>query len=307
MNREEFSFTSTSKQAEIQGVIWTPDSEPVAVIQLVHGMLEYFERYEDFAKILCKNNVAVVAHNHLGHGNSLIKGCKGYFGDKQPLEHLLGDIDIVRTRCKERFPTIPYFILGHSMGSFLTRIYISQKPSGISGAIICGTSGANPTAETFGKPLSKALWKICGAKKVSKQMDVVFNNATSKAFSGEGSKNSWISSDPKEIKIYDNDKNMKFSFTASAYHTLFSMISIISSPQWANDMDKNLPIFLISGDKDPVGDFGRGVLQVRDALVNAGVQNITAKLYENARHEIIRDCCKNEVYSDVLGFINKHM
>jgi alpha-beta hydrolase superfamily lysophospholipase len=270
MRSEEFSFLSSCETAQIEGVFWIPKGKVRAIVQIVHGMLEHMGRYEDFAAFLCTNGFVVCGHNQLGHGGSLIENTKGYFGETDRVAHLLMDVHAVRRRAQTRFPNVPYFLFGHSMGSFIARLYLTRYGRDVAGAVFSGTGGPNPAVRWVGMPLALTLWKRHGARYKSRYLEKIASEVFGRVHDGTGSPFSWISSDPREVLRYERDGKMHFIFTVSAFYTLFELMDGVGSLRWAQSLPKNMPVLLVSGQRDPVGANGKGVRAVYRLLREAG-------------------------------------
>ncbi|MEG1849180.1 MAG: alpha/beta hydrolase [Oscillospiraceae bacterium] len=305
MRQEQFFYPSAGGEAEIEAFVWSPDGEVRGVVQLVHGMLEHVNRYRELAEFLCAHGYAVGGNNHLGHGNSLIDGEPGYFGDERPLKTLLDDLDRMRKELSARFPDKPHLMLGHSMGSFLTRLYLSDRADGLAGAVLSGTSGGNLAARWVGMPLAARFSTRYGATYRSATLDLLTTGGFNKKFDDKTSPHNWISSVPEEVARYDADEQMHFMFTASATYALFDLLSRVSSAQWARTLPRTLPLLLISGEDDPVGGFGRGVRAVARRLKKAGIEDLTLTLYPGKRHELLHESNREEVMGDLLKWLDR--
>jgi alpha-beta hydrolase superfamily lysophospholipase len=301
MTEQEIHYLSSNGSTQIQAFLWKPDGEPIGILQISHGMCEYIERYRDFASYLCGKGYLVCGNNHLGHGDSLIDETFGYFGDKNGHKYLIDDVHGLTVQMKKQFPNLPYFLLGHSMGSFIARLVAAQYYRDYTGALFCGTNGGNPFAG-FGMLLADIISLVYGKRHPSK----LLNNLSTGAFErkmGIG----WLSTDLDQLAKYQNDEKCGFLFTASAYHELFCMIRKISKKEWAESFPNNFPVYLFSGEEDPVGAMGRGVTRVYQRLLAAGKIDVSIKLYPGGRHEMLNERNREEVYEDVWNWISERM
>ncbi len=296
------TFLSSNNTNQMDYYIYEPDNKPKYILQIVHGMCEYLERYEPFIRYLNEHDILVCGHDHLGHGKNAPE--KGYIADKDGYKYLIEDVHKVSTIIKEQYPNIPYCILGHSMGSFVTRNYLSWYPNEVDGAIIMGTSGPNPLGK-IGISVAKMIKSIYGPKHKSKFIDKLAFGSYNKGFEA-GEPSAWISSDSEVYHAYDKDELCNFKFSISGYIDLFTMLDLVSSKKWACEVAKNLPIYVVSGDKDPVGGYGKGVIQVFHMLTDVG-RNADMKLYPQMRHEILNEINKEEVYLDILNFMERNL
>lgn len=300
--RKEYSFPSHTGNTDIFVQSLAPaDGNVKAVIQIVHGMAEHTDRYLDVANYLCERGFAVIMHDHAGHGRSVKSDDdNGYFCDKDGWMRLTEDIYEVTKLAKQNFPGVKVIIWGHSMGSFLTRLYIAKYKKATDAAIICGTSGANPAAGA-GIFLANTIAKVKGAKYRSKFIDIIAFGQYNKHFSG-GTGFEWLSVNEENVAKYVADPKCGFLFSASAFCDLFHMLKAVSEDKWFSDVPADEKIYLISGTMDPVGNYGEGVKEVFEKLKATGHTNVSMKLYEGLRHEIHNELTDNEVYNDIATF-----
>ncbi|MDD2647388.1 MAG: lysophospholipase [Eubacteriales bacterium] len=295
MEKQKIEFKSVTGQP-LEGWIYVPDGECVGVIQLVHGMAEHIGRYEEAAKVFASSGYAACAHTHLGHG-ALGREKPGYFGQSNGWSNLVEDIHAFRKIVTARFPSLPYFMLGHSMGSFLARTYVI-KHSGLSGLILTGTGQKSPNLLRFGKALASMI-KLGGGEKPSKLIQKL-------AFGANGD-SSWLTRDESIVRKYDEDEDCGFAFTASGYYDMFDGMLRLTDDSFVRAVSPNLPILLLSGEEDTVGDKGLGVRLCAEQLERVGVHDVEMKFYPNARHEVLNEINKDEVYADILGFMSRVM
>lgn len=302
--KKEFFFPSVSGLADIHACSFFPeDKESVrAVIQIAHGMAEHLERYEKFAGVLCENGFAVYINDHLGHGKSVKNDDElGYFGEKDGWKNFIDDCHQLMQIAKKENPGKPYIFFGHSMGSFVAREFTKCYAEKLSGAVFCGTAGPNPAAGA-GIAVAKLIGKMKGSHYRSKFIDNLAFGTYNKQFEGRTNFD-WLTRDNDEVDKYIADKYCGFLFTAYGYRDMFSLLSRVSSKKWAEEYSKKLPVLLISGSKDPVGANGKGVEKVFNMLKDAGKNNVTMHLYEDARHEILNESkCFDKVCKDVIDW-----
>ena len=303
MQRVEGKIPSTCGLTDLHTVLWLPEGEPVGVVQIVHGMQEYLLRYDYMAQRLCERGFAVCGHDHLGHGGSLIDGTPGYFGEEHPTDTLVADIHAVRQAFEKRFPGVPYFIFGHSMGSFLTRVYLTEHAAGLSGAIICGTSGPVPGAGLVRRYL-RLLWKIHGGRYVDRRLADAVSARSNRRFASEG-RNAWLSRVPQVHEEYNADPQTQFYFSVSALWVLMDSLCRISRRDWAEKLPQALPILLTSGADDPIGQFGDGVREVYDRMMRRGFDDLDIKLYYDCRHELANEENRDEIIADWAAWLEE--
>lgn len=272
------------------------------VVQLVHGMAEHIRRYEDTAKALNAAGYHVVGHTHLGHGK--LAKIKGYFADKDGWEAVLTDTHTVRQWAQERFPGLPYFLLGHSMGSFVVRCY-ALRHGDLSGLIISGTGHFDKPILTAGGLIAGLQGLFGGAAKPCKLLHTMNFAANNKTVENPKTDCDWLSRDESQVAAYAADPLCGFMFTAKAYGDMFDGLRMLY-PEKLSGMNKDCPVYMFSGDHDPVGANGAGVRKVHDELKLAGIRDLTLKLYEGGRHEMFNEINRQEVWQDLVSWLDQH-
>lgn len=306
MKKEEFYFLSRDNETKIHAVKWIPDTEPVCILQIVHGMAEYAERYERLAKLLTDNGILVTGEDHLGHGKSLGEdGCKGYFCRQDAATVVVRDVHRLKKTVQEQYPGIPYLILGHSMGSFILRNYLCRYGTGIDGAVIMGT-GMQPKATVWAaKAVAKLQGALCGQKHVSLLLDKLAFGSFQKPFSDGGGQMDWLSGDQAEVRKYLEDPLCGFPFTVNGFATLFELIGRLYDPSCTEKLPKELPVLFTAGDRDPVGECGKAVRCVAQKYKDCGMKHVECVLYPGMRHEILNEKGREQVEQDILSWIQK--
>ena len=307
MKKEEFTYPSSDGKTQIHAIRWVPDGVPKAVLQIVHGMTEYVDRYDRFARVLAENGFLVTGNDHLGHGKSVTDEKKlGYFADSEGNCKVLSDIHKLHELTAAAYPDKPYFMLGHSMGSFLCRQYIAEHGNTLTGAIVMGT-GMQPGAMTaFGKVLCRA---IAGAKGWDYRSALVNNIATgsyNKRFEGNTGRE-WLSTDAAHVAKYADDPLCTYMFTVNGYYNMFDSIYKLSKTDYVERMPKDLPVLFVSGEDDPVGDYGKAVRQVYESFRKLGMKDVEMILYPGDRHEILSEKDKETVDGDILSWLKKYL
>ena len=293
-------YLSHDGKTTVHYTVYTPNCTPRAVFQICHGMNEHIERYRDFAAFLCEHGIVVCGNDHLGHGKTSESENWGFFADENGPEHLVEDIDALNRIMKKRYPSLPYILFGHSMGSFITRKYIAIYREHIDAVIISGTSGGEASLR-LGKLLAAVICRLKGSHYRSQLLDRLVNGKFTERFKTEG-KYAWLTRDTKIQQLYAADPACTFLFTAGAYYDLFSMLCEVTDSAWYASVPKDLPILLMSGDADPVGGYGEGVRKVQRLLADAEISSLECRLYPGARHELLNEINRAEVYADVLRF-----
>ena len=303
MARENFKLPSTRGDTELNCYRWIPEGGVRATVQLSHGMIEHILRYSDFAEFLNSNGIAVYGHDHLGHGNTTPDDL-GFIAETDGDVAIVDDLFEVTKVVESEHPDIPHILLGHSMGSFVARRYITKYGDHLDGAIIVGTGNQSPMSVRFGLFIANYLCKHKGTHYVSPFLNKVILESNDKRFDEPEMKNRWISRDPESVRRYNEDPFCTFRFTSAGFRDLLTMIRRIESGEDFDRIPKGLPIILLSGSDDPIGDFGKGVEKARKALEDAGLRP-EMKLYPGARHEILNETNRQEVYSDILAWIER--
>lgn len=308
MVKEEFYYHSRDGRSRLHAVRYTPDDAGSirCIIQIVHGMAEYVERYEEFARYMTDRGFVVVGDDHLGHGKSVGKDGKyGYFCEQDPATVVVRDVHRLKKATAARYPGVPYVIMGHSMGSFITRNYLCHYGTGIDGAVIMGT-GMHPQAVlALSKMLAALAEKLHGSRKEGKLLDKLAFGLYNRRIADPVTPFDWLSRDGERVKQYLNDPLCGFVFTVNGFQTLFELISRLYRPENLERIPKELPVFFVSGDADPVGDYGKGVKKAYKSLRAAGLEDVRIRLYEGARHELLNETNRQEVTQDIYHWIAK--
>ncbi len=297
-------YPSSNGFSQIKYYVYTPDTAPRAILQISHGMNEYIGRYDEFARFLCEHGIVVCGNDHAGHGSSALSDDDfGFFADEGGDKYLVEDIRELYGIMRRKYRNLPYFILGHSMGSFVLRNYMVKYGSELSGAIVCGTAG-KIGAVGMGLALTSFLASVRGKKHRSTLVkNIAFGGYNSRFEGNTGSE--WLSKNKENISQYVNDKRCTFTFTVKAYNDLFRMIKTVNSPEWYTKVPKELPVFIISGQDDPVGNYGKGPGEVYEHLKDADLSDVRLKLYKGDRHEILNETDREEVYADILSWLGE--
>lgn len=312
MTREErFSFPSADGRTIIDAVKWIPESGKYhAILQISHGMIEYIDRYKLFAEFLNNHGYLVVGHNHLGHGESVVSEEEwGYFSEKDAPDVLIKDMHTLRTIVQSENTDLPYFMLGHSMGSYLLRRYLTVYNDNLRGAIIVGTGCVEDNLSKTGKALCSVMAKFLGWHHRSKLVKSLTFGGPYKKFDMDGShpENSWLTRDENIVKAYYADPRCCFMFTLNGYHMLMDTVYYDNQMENIQKTPAKLPLFFLSGQEDPVGDLGEGVKKIYNKYEEAGIKDITYKLYENDRHEILNELDKEVVFEDIRAWMEVHI
>ena len=305
VKKEDFYFDSRDGEHKIHAVKWIPDAQkPACILQVVHGMAEYIDRYDDFARFLADRGILVVGDDHLGHGRSVTPGEPyGYFCREDAPTVLVRDEHRLKKMMQEQYAGVPYIILGHSMGSFITRNYLLKYGAGIDGAIIMGTGMQPKPVLMCALALAAVQRMIFGADHVGKLIDKLAFGAYGKRIKSPKTSFDWLSRNEDNVRKYVKDPLCGFTFTVNGFQTLFTLIYNLHDREKISKMPKNLPVFFLSGADDPVGDYGGSVELVCRSFEEIGMENVQMKLYPKDRHEILNEVDKEDVYGDIYRWI----
>lgn len=304
MKIEEFSFPSSTGVCTIHGNSYMPDSDIKGVLVIHHGMAEHQQRYRAFIEYLVSNSYAVYMYDMANHGKSNQNFAEtGYFGNEDGYKALVKDMHIVFSKAREEHPDKRIIVMGHSMGSFIVRCYTAwYNTDSFDGAIYMGTGGSNPIAGV-GDKMSSAIAKIAGRTKKVKLLDTMtfgsYGNRTEKRTSFD-----WLTRDSAIVDQYIADDYCGFLFSAQGMNDLVKLNIAANTDDWYKNLSTDLPILVVSGAEDPVSEYGKGINEIKDKLANTGHYNATVKLYDGARHEILNEINKQEVYADILAWLD---
>lgn len=304
MVRNEFTFPSADGKTAIHAVEWLPEGSVRAVLLISHGVAEYILRYEPFAHYLTARGFAVAGHDHLGHGDSLAPGApRLYFGPRGSWHWVTEDLYTRRNLAGKRFPGVPCFLLGHSMGSFLARTYLIRYPGTVSGAILMGTGQMPPALTAGGRALAAAACRRTGGTRPSPMADKLAFGSYNKRFAPSRTGFDWLSLSPENVDDYISDPLCGGAISAGLFRELLDGLAYISKPENLKKMNANTPILFVSGAMDPVGDFGKGVRRAFRSFQKAGSRNVSIQLYPELRHEILNEECREEIFGDLYRWL----
>lgn len=300
---EIIKYPSANGLHDINAVLWEPESKVRGIVQIVHGMSEYTRRYEHLAMHLLAHGYAVCINDHAGHGDSTA-GIYGYMGPKDGYKHMVTDVHTLFKIIKARYPEPPYFMLGHSMGSFITRAYCTMYGNELDGVILSGT-GQAPAIADIGILICKLAIAFGKGMDAAVILSGLSDKSYNKAFSPNRTKSDWLSRDNEQVDKFISDPKSGFTFTYYGYLDLLRILKSISTKAWPETMPKKLPIYIFSGSEDPVGSNGKDVTALYQALKAVGCSSVELQLYPGGRHEMINEINKDEVYADLLKWLEK--
>lgn len=304
VKKEEFTFDSRDGKTKLHGVRWVPEGKVVCILQIIHGMAEYIERYEEVAQYLGEKGILVTGDDHLGHGKSVTGGgTYGYFCEQDPATVVVRDVHRLKKMTQEEYPGVPYVILGHSMGSFILRNYLIRYGTGIQGAIVCGTGSQPKALVKVSRALAGVQRLFLGQKHVAKMIDRIAFGSYNKKIPEAKTSVDWLCTRESVVDAYVKDPLCGFTFTVNGFQTLFTLIDRLNKEENLREMPKELPVFFIAGDMDPVGNYGEGVKKAYEDFKKAGMKRLSMKLYPGDRHELLNEEDRFTVYEELYPWI----
>jgi alpha-beta hydrolase superfamily lysophospholipase len=306
IQKSSFSFIGDEK-AVINVNIWTPESAEIkGVVVIVHGMAEYGNRYDRFARFLCSDGYVVYAHDHRGHGFSLNDRKIGFFAKKDGWELILGDLHKLVKLVKSKHPNLPITMFGHSMGSLLARTYAIDYGKFIEKLVLSGTAYDKGLLTNVGIVLAKTLSILVRPQTPSYLLTFMTFAGANKTYKNRRTKFDFLSRDEAEVDKYAKDELCGFVCSNSFFVDILTGLKYIHKTENVSQTPKTLPILIISGEDDPVGEYGKCVKKVFEQLQKSGCTNVSLKLYPEARHELVNEINYIEVYNDVLRWLNNN-
>ena len=305
-NLSEFTFLSSDKRTQLHGMLWDVQEVPVrAVLQICHGVAEHIARYDKFARALNERGIVVAGHDHLGHGKSLPEGdTPVYSGEGNTWDTVVDDIYVLHQRLRQRYPDVPLCIMGHSMGSFLTRTYLIRYPGTVKAAVIMGTGWQSRAAINGGLALANAIAAVSGESTTSDVVTELAFGGYNKLFAPNRTKVDWLSADEENVDAYIADPMCGADATVGLFRQMLHGIRFNQRMSHLRRMDREVPVLFVSGDKDPVGGCGKGVVQTYEAFKVAGMRDCTLKLYPELRHEILNErAYAGEITEDIASWL----
>jgi len=303
-----FTYPSADGVTQIHAMEWRPDegTQLRGILQIAHGMQEFIERYNDFAIYMAQQGFLVVGNDHLGHGDSVQGGNRnywGYFAKEQGNRLVLQDMRTLQSRTADAHPDVPYFLLGHSMGSFLARQYLCVYGRSLAGAVISGTASHSALECAAGKTLCRLLARRHGWFYRSTFINNLSIGSCNRKFEPARTPCDWLTRDEKIVDAYIADPRTQFIFTLNGFYGLFESLSYLTKTENLRKMPKKLPVFFIAGQMDPVGNFGEGPRKVAARFQGLGLKAVTCRIYPLDRHEVLNELDKTDVWKDVKAFL----
>ncbi|MBE5828999.1 MAG: alpha/beta hydrolase [Butyrivibrio sp.] len=307
VRKEELTYKSRDRQTMLHAIRWIPEGEPIAILQIIHGMQEYVDRYDEFANYLAERGILVIGNDHLGHGGSVGEnGTKGFFCKEDPATVLVRDAHRLKKMTQEDYPGIPCFILGHSFGSFVAREYITRYGTGIKGAIIQGTAFMPTGTIKSLSGLVSFLQFILGEKTRSTMINNMAFKGYLKRIQNPRTKFDWLSHNEESVNKYIADPFCNFVFTLNGFKTMAELLKRVQDVEKMEDIPKNLPILITGGKEDPVGSYGDALKRLYTIYTNElHIENVELKLYDGMRHELQQEIGRETVFEDQYNWLKK--
>ena len=303
---QDFYFQSSTGRTSIHALKCVPDGKPRAVVQIAHGIAEHIDRYRPFMKFLADNGFVAAGNDHLGHGKSIrVPEEQGFFAEKDGWWRVVDDMDKLHDIMSKEYPELPYVLFGHSMGSFLTRTYLIKHPDKYDGVILSGTGHQSPALVLGGNAAASVMAKLNGAMGDGTKLDsLAFGSYLSK-IENPRTKFDWLSRDAEQVDKYIADPLCGFVGKIGLYRDMMQGIKFITDKKNIAQMNNEKPVYFMSGDGDPVGDYGKGVERAYKAFCDAGLHDVFMRLYPGGRHEMLNETNKEQVYQDILNWLNE--
>lgn len=307
ITRETFTYDSRDeKKTKIHAVKWIPEREkPICVVQILHGMAEHMERYDEFARFLAEQGILVVGNDHLGHGKTVSEndGVYGYFCEQDPATVVVRDVHRLKKIIQEEYLGVPYILMGHSMGSFMVRDYLTRYGTGIDGAIILSTGDNSNAMLSLGKFFAGMESIIHKQTHKSGFLNAIVFGSYLKRIPEKRTTIDWFTNDTDVIDKYLEDKQCGFTFTINGFKTVFELSKRCNDKKALNKIPKKLPVLIAAGTEDPVGNYGVAPQKVYDTYLNLDMTKVQLKMYKGARHELVNETNRESICKDLLNWI----
>lgn len=301
---KDFYFNSSTGKNKIHARMCVPDAEPRAIVQIIHGIAEYIDRYDEFMSFLADNGIIAVGTDHLGHGKSIeSEEQTGFFAYDNGWDYAVRDEEVLRLAMHENYPELPIIVFGHSMGSFMARTLLIRYPDAFNAAIISGTGNQGAALVNGGLFMGNLVTGLKGAHHYSKFLNNLAFGSYNKIYDNPKTEYDWLSRDEANVQKYIDDPLCGFIPSCSLFRDMMTGVKFITNKKNLTAMNKDMPVYFMSGDMDPVGECGKGVQKAYNNFLEAGMKDVSIKLYPGGRHEMLNEINKNEVYTDILAWL----
>lgn len=304
MTKNEFYFPSADSKTKIHAVEWLPEGTPRAVLQISHGVTEHILRYEEMAEYFTERGFVVAGNDHLGHGSSIAEGAEPmYFGPEDSWIWVQRDMYTCQKMLKKRYPDIPYIVLGLSLGSFVVRTYLIRHPGKADGAVLAGTGQMAFLPLAFAREIARKEGRKAGEDHTTPMIQKLTFEDYNKQFAPNRTDYDWLCASEKGLDSYIADPLRGKAMSAGLFREMVNGMIFSSSLKNQKRMDKDMPVLLVSGGEDPVGECGKGVERTRRSFRKAGIKDVSVKLYPGLRHDIFIEDERQEVFEDIYQWI----
>lgn len=301
---KDFYFNSSTGKNKIHARMCVPDAEPRAIVQIIHGIAEYIDRYDEFMSFLADNGIIAVGTDHLGHGKSIeSEEQTGFFAYDNGWDYAVRDEEVLRLAMHENYPELPIIVFGHSMGSFMARTLLIRYPDAFNAAIISGTGNQGAALVNGGLIMGNLVTGLKGAHHYSKFLNNLAFGSYNKIYDNPKTEYDWLSRDEANVQKYIDDPLCGFIPSCSLFRDMMTGVKFITNKKNLTAMNKDIPVYFMSGDMDPVGECGKGVQKAYNNFLEAGMKDVSIKLYPGGRHEMLNEINKDEVYTDILTWL----
>ena len=301
---KDFYFNSSTGKNKIHARMCVPDAEPKAIVQIIHGIAEYIDRYDEFMSFLADNGIIAVGTDHLGHGKSIeSEEQTGFFAYDNGWDYAVRDEEVLRLAMHENYPELPIIVFGHSMGSFMARTLLIRYPDAFNAAIISGTGNQGAALVNGGLFMGNLVTGLKGAHHYSKFLNNLAFGSYNKIYDNPKTEYDWLSRDEANVQKYIDDPLCGFIPSCSLFRDMMTGVKFITNKKNLTAMNKDMPVYFMSGDMDPVGECGKGVQKAYNNFLEAGMKDVSIKLYPGGRHEMLNEINKDEVYTDILAWL----
>lgn len=302
---KDFYFNSSTGKNKIHARMCVPDAEPRAIVQIIHGIAEYIGRYDEFMSFLADNGIIAVGTDHLGHGKSIeSEEQTGFFAYDNGWDYVVRDEEVLRLAMHENYPELPIIVFGHSMGSFMARTLLIRYPDAFNAAIISGTGNQGAALVNGGLFMGNLVTGLRGAHHYSKFLNNLAFGSYNKIYENPKTEYDWLSRDEANVQKYIDDPLCGFIPSCSLFRDMMTGVKFITNKKNLTAMNKDMPVYFMSGNMDPVGECGKGVQKAYNNFLDAGMKDVSIKLYPGGRHEMLNEINKDEVYADILAWLN---
>lgn len=301
---KDFYFNSSTGKNKIHTRMCVPDAEPRAIVQIIHGIAEYIDRYDEFMSFLADNGIIAVGTDHLGHGKSIeSEEQTGFFAYDNGWDYAVRDEEVLRLAMHENYPELPIIVFGHSMGSFMARTLLIRYPDAFNAAIISGTGNQGAALVNGALFMGNLVTGLKGAHHYSKFLNNLAFGSYNKIYDNPKTEYDWLSRDEANVQKYIDDPLCGFIPSCSLFRDMMTGVKFITNKKNLTAMNKDMPVYFMSGDMDPVGECGKGVQKAYNNFLEAGMKDVSIKLYPGGRHEMLNEINKDEVYTDILAWL----